>query len=468
MGAGRALSIHAGQRTGREMQAGNAVGQFTEVTGNAFLISSVIKLLLVFVVVLVVVAMLTLLERKISAWMQDRIGPNRVGPGGLLQPAADGLKNILKEESNPGEAHPVFFTLAPMLSITPAMVTFAVIPFASPLPIGGGRVVPMMLADLPVGILFLLAFSSLGVYGIVLAGWASSNKYALLGGLRAGAQMISYEISLGLSLMSVFFLVGNVGLDEVVYTQQKMNLWFALPLSASFFFFWISCFAETNRLPFDLPEAESELVTGYHTEYSAMKFSMFFIAEYAHVLTVSMLMATLFLGGWDIPGWGRDDMALIDGVWVGPDPAWWLTLITLGMFAIKTFFFIMVFMLVRWTVPRFRYDQVMDLGWKIMLPVALAVVAVTAATVLALDSMGQPFVEVGPTGARGYFTLAGGLVLTAVNGVMLFIVLWLMDKGQTLEGTGSMEDKRIAARERARRRAEAMRVALTTPRAGAR
>jgi NADH-quinone oxidoreductase subunit H len=450
------------------MQAGSAVGNLRELSANAYLWTSVVKLLIVFVAVLVIVAMLTLLERKISAWMQDRIGPNRVGPGGLLQPAADGLKNILKEETNPTEAHGVFFTLAPMLSIIPAMVTFAVIPFAAPLPTPWG-VVPMMIADLPVGILFLMAFSSLGVFGIVMAGWASSNKYALLGGLRAGAQMISYEISLGLSLMSIFFLVGNVGLNEVVYTQQRMNLWFALPLSASFFFFWISAFAETNRLPFDLPEAESELVTGYHTEYSAMKFSMFFIAEYSHVLTQSMLLATLFLGGWDIPGLGRDDMlGFVNGVWVGHTPAWWITLLTLAAFAAKTFFFIMVFMLVRWTVPRFRYDQVMDLGWKIMLPVALAVVVVTAATVLALDSMGAPFVEVGPTGARGYFTLWGGLVLTAVNGVMLFIVLWLMDKGHTLEGTGSMEDKRIVARERARKRAEAMRVALTTPRAGAR
>lgn len=447
-------------------QAGQAVAKYAEVTGAAFLWTSVVKLLIVFVVVLVVVAMLTLLERKISAWMQDRLGPNRVGPGGLLQPAADGIKNILKEESNPGEAHSVFFTLAPMLSITPAMVTFAVIPFAAPLPTPWG-VVPMMIADLPVGILFLLAFSSLGVYGIVMAGWASSNKYALLGGLRAGAQMISYEIALGLSLMSVFFLVGNVGLDEIVYTQQRMNLWFALPLSVSFFFFWISCFAETNRLPFDLPEAESELVTGYHTEYSAMKFSMFFIAEYAHVLTVSALMATIFLGGWDIPG-SFDDMALVNGVVVGADPKWWITLLTLGAFLLKTFFFIMVFMLVRWTVPRFRYDQVMDLGWKIMLPVALVVVVVTAATVLALDSAGAPFVEVLPNGGRGYFTLWGGLVLTAVNGVMLFAVLWLMDKGRTLQGTGSLDEKRIAARERSRKRAEAMRVHLTTPRAGAR
>src|SRR5688500_692760 len=260
-------------------------GQLSE---TAFVVTSVIKLLTVFVLVLVTVAMLTLLERKISAWMQDRLGPNRVGFAGLGQPIADGLKNILKEESNPGEAHRVFFTLAPMLSITPAMVTFAVIPLAAPLPTRWG-LVPMVIADLPIGVLFLLAFSSLGVYGIVIAGWASSNKYALLGGLRAGAQMISYEIALGMSLLSVFFLVGNVRLTEVVWTQQRMNLWFALPLALSFFFFWISCFAETNRLPFDLPEAESELVTGYHTEYSAMKFSMLFIAEYAHVLTVSTI-----------------------------------------------------------------------------------------------------------------------------------------------------------------------------------
>ncbi|HEX6037065.1 complex I subunit 1 family protein, partial [Longimicrobium sp.] len=277
----------------------------------------------------------------------------------------------------------------------------------------------------------------------------------------------SYEIALGLSLMSVFFLVGNVGLDEIVYTQQRMNLWFALPLSVSFFFFWISCFAETNRLPFDLPEAESELVTGYHTEYSAMKFSMFFIAEYSHVLTVSALMATLFLGGWDIPG-SFDDMAVVNGVVVGADPKVWITLLTLISFALKTFFFIMVFMLVRWTVPRFRYDQVMDLGWKIMLPVALVVVIVTAVTVLALDSAGAPFVEVLPNGGRGYFTVWGGLVLTVVNGVMLFAVLWLMDKGHTLQGTGSLEEKRTAARERSRKRAEMMRVHLTTPRAGAR
>jgi NADH-quinone oxidoreductase subunit H len=445
------------------MQAGQILAGLAPMSDTAFAVSSIIKVLLVFVVVLVTVAMLTLMERKVSAWMQDRMGPNRVGPGGLGQPVADGLKNILKEETNPAEANGVFFTLAPMLSIIPAMVTFAVIPFAAPLPIFG-TVVPMVIADLPVGILFLMAFSSLGVYGIVMAGWASSNKYALLGGMRAGAQMISYEIALGLSLMSVFFLVGNVTLTEVIYTQQRMNMRFALPQSVSIFFFWISSFAETNRLPFDLPEAESELVTGYHTEYSAMKFSMFFISEYAHVLTVSALMATLFLGGWDVPG-SFDDMLGYNaaGQWVGATPHWSITLLTFGSFAIKTFIFILIFMLVRWTVPRFRYDQVMDLGWKIMLPAALVAVVITAATVLGLDSYGvrfeDKFLGIFPTYA---------LVLTVVNGIMLAAVLWLMDRGHTLGGTGAMEDKRIHAREVARRRSEQMRVRLTTPRAGAR
>jgi NADH-quinone oxidoreductase subunit H len=414
------------------------IHQIGELSETAFLVTSVVKVLVVFVVVLVTVAMLTLLERKISAWMQDRLGPNRVGPGGLGQPIADGLKNILKEESNPGEAHRAFFTLAPMLAITPAMVTFGIIPLAAPLPTRWG-IVPMVIADVPIGVLFLLAFSSLGVYGIVIAGWASSNKYALIGGLRAGAQMISYEIALGMSLLSVFFLVGNVRLTDVVWSQQQLGLWFALPLSISFLFFWISSFAETNRLPFDLPEAESELVTGYHTEYSSMKFSMFFIAEYSHVLTVSMLMATLFLGGWDIPGWSGDNMvALPDGSVAGAAPALWKTVLTLLAFMAKTGFFVVVFMLVRWTVPRFRYDQVMDLGWKLMLPTALVFVTVTAGTILALDEAGVAY------------GLIYGLVLTAVNGVMLASFLLLLDRGRILTGGSKIQERRAHARAVAR------------------
>jgi NADH-quinone oxidoreductase subunit H len=420
------------------MPENEVVHQVGQLSSTAFVIASVVKVLAIFTAVMVIVALLTLLERKISAWMQDRYGPNRVGPGGIAQPLADGLKNILKEETSPGEAHRVFFMLAPMISIIPALVTFAVIPIAAPLPTPWG-LVPMVIADVPVGILFLLAFSSLGVYGIVIAGWASSNKYALLGGLRAGAQMISYEIALGMSLLSVFFLVGNVTLPEIVWGQQSMGLWFAIPLSASFFFFWISAFAETNRLPFDLPEAESELVTGYHTEYSSMKFSMFFIAEYAHILTISMVMATLFLGGWDIPGWAGDNMrALPDGTVIGAQPAVWKTLLTFLAFAAKTFFFILIFMLVRWTVPRFRYDQVMDLGWKLMLPAALVIITVTAGTILALDAAGVPY------------GLVFGLVIAAVNAVMLAAVLWILDKGRVLSGSTASKSVRAHARLSAR------------------
>jgi NADH-quinone oxidoreductase subunit H len=417
----------------------------TETT--PFVVLSVVKVLAVFTAVMVIVALLTLMERKVSAWMQDRLGPNRVGPGGIGQPLADGIKNILKEETNPAEANAVFFTLAPMLSIIPALITFCVIPLASPLPTPWG-VMPMVVADLPVGILFLMAFSSLGVYGIVIAGWASFNKYALLGGLRAGAQMISYEIALGLSLMSVFFVTGNVTLGEVVWRQQEMNLYFGVMFSVSFLFFWISSFAETNRLPFDLPEAESELVTGYHTEYSAMKFSMFFIAEYSHVLTVSMLMATLFWGGWDIPGWWRDDMQGFNaaGQWVGTTPTVWLTLLTFGAFAVKTFIFILIFMLVRWTVPRFRYDQVMDLGWKVLLPASLVALIVTSAAVLLLDSYGPA-----PTALVGGFIPAYGLILAAVNFVMLVAVMVWLDRAGIVSGTGGLDEKRLAARELARK-----------------
>src|SRR5688572_14387746 len=249
---------------------------------TAFLISSSIKITIIFTLIMVTVAMLTLLERKLSAWIQDRYGPNRVGPSGLLQPIADGIKNIIKEETFPSASSAFFFFLAPALAIIPALVTFAVIPFASPLPTPWG-LVPMVVADIPIGILFILALTSLGVYGIVMAGWASNNKYAFLGGLRASAQMVSYEVGMGMSLIPVFMLAGNVTLTEAVWQQQRgFGWWFAVPLTVSFFLFIIASFAETNRLPFDLAEAESELITGYHTEYSSMKFSMFFIAEYSN------------------------------------------------------------------------------------------------------------------------------------------------------------------------------------------
>jgi NADH-quinone oxidoreductase subunit H len=388
------------------------------------LIASVIKILAVFTTLMIVVALLTLAERKVSAWIQDRLGPNRVGPGGLLQPAADGVKNLLKEETNPAAASRLFFVLAPMLSITPALITFAVVPFAAPLPTPWG-LVDMIVADLPIGVLYVLAITSLGIYGIVMAGWASNNKYSFLGGLRAGAQMVSYEVALGLSLVPVFMLAGNVTLTQIVWTQQEeLGLWLALPLGLAFLLFVISAFAETNRLPFDVAEAESELVTGYHTEYSSMKFSMFFIAEYANVLTASALMATLFLGGWDIPFWNGDDMRVVaPGVVEGAAPAVWKTLLTLAAFALKTLFFVFVFIWVRWTVPRFRYDQIMHLGWKVMLPSALAYVTLMAVSILTLDSLGLEF------------GLIYGLILTAINLVATVAFLFILDRDRIIGGS---------------------------------
>lgn len=411
-------------------------------SGTWFLVAGVAKVLFVFTVIMVVVAYMTLAERRVSAFIQDRLGPNRVGRFGWLQPIADGVKNILKEETMPGTASRFYFLLGPALAITPALATFAVIPFAAPLPTPAGAV-DMIVADVPVGVLYVLALSSLAVYGVVLAGWASNNKYAFLGGLRASAQMISYEVALGLSLIAVLLLAGNVTLTEVVRQQQQMGLWFFLPLSLAFVFFVVSAFAETNRLPFDMPEAESELVTGYHTEYSAMKFSMFFIAEYAHVLTASALMATLFFGGWDVPLWKGDDMFWHDGAWIrgfdaagapiAAEPSVWITLATLASFAAKTAFFVLLFIWVRWTLPRFRYDQVMHLGWKVMLPAALGYVVLTAGTMLVLAQLEVPF------------GLRYGLVLTGVSGVATLAFLFFVDRDRIIAGAHA---KRRPARRR--------------------
>ena len=392
----------------------------------AWLLASTLKALGVFVGVLLGVVIWTLMERKVAGWIQDRLGPNRVGPWGILQPIADGLKNILKEETYPAAASKFFFVLAPMLAIIPAFATMAVVPLAAPLPTPWG-LVDMIVADLPIGILYVLALASLGVYGLVMAGWASNNKYALLGGLRASSQMVSYEVAMGLSLIPVFMLVGNVTLTQVVWTQQEgVKLWFALPLSLSFLIFMVAAFAETNRLPFDMPEAESELVAGFHTEYSSMKFAMFFMAEYANVTTASALMATLFLGGWDIPFWSGDNMRVVaPGVVEGATPALWKTLLTLLAFMLKTLFFVFFFMWVRWTVPRFRYDQIMHLGWKILLPTALAYIMLIGTTILVLDSMGVAF------------GLMYGLVLTAVSALALLVFMWVVDRDRVMAGSSS-------------------------------
>ncbi len=388
---------------------------------KGFLLLGVAKVIVVFTVLMVGVMMVVWAERRVSGWMQDRLGPNRVGPEGLFQSVADGIKNIVKEETFPAEAHRTLFLLAPVMSFVPALLLFAVIPFGAPLPVNFdvtlpllGHVVhhgamPMVIADLPVGFLFIFALSSLGVYGIVLAGWASNSKYAFLGALRASAQMISYEVALGMSVIVVVILAGNVKLSVVIAAQQQ-SVWFVLPLTLGFVMFFISALAETNRLPFDLPEAEAELIAGYHTEYSAMKFSMFFIAEYAAIITMSALMATFFFGGWDIPFW--DEGA----------PAAWKTALTLLAFMLKTTFFVFCYIWVRWTLPRFRFDQLMALGWKFLFPLVLAYIVLIAGAVWVLDAVGVAF---GPM---------YGLILFAVNVVVLYWVFSVLDRGRLITG----------------------------------
>ncbi len=382
--------------------------QAPEAIGT-FVAASVVKILVVFGVWMLTVAMLTLVERKLAAWFQDRRGPNRAGPGGILQPVADGIKNFMKEETNPPFADRWLFIIAPALAFIPAMLTWAVIPLAAPLPTPWG-LIDMAVAPLPVGFLFVLAISSLGVYGMVLAGWSSNNKYALLGGLRSSAQMVSYEIAMGMSTIPVLLLAGNVSLNTIIQQQAGMG-WNVFSLTIAWFTFLVAAFAETNRLPFDLPEAESELVAGYHTEYSGMKFSMFFIAEYSNMITVSALTATMFFGGWDLPFTQWDNVAPFTVL---------KTLVTLITFALKTGFFIFVFMWVRWTLPRFRYDQLMSLGWSIMLPVALAYIVIIAVASLGLDALG---VTRGPL-----FTLA----LLGLNVVLIAILLAWLDRGKLI------------------------------------
>jgi len=380
-----------------------------------FLVASIIKIVVVFTVIMVGVALLTLAERRICAWMQDRLGPNRVGPQGLLQPAADGLKNLVKEETLPAQADKVLFMLAPAMSFVPALLTFAVIPFATPLPTPWGEV-DMVVANLPVGFLYILAFGSLGVYGIVLAGWSSNNKYSLLGGLRASAQMISYEIAMGMSTVAVLLIAGNVTLTDVIAKQsQSLFTWNVFPLSLAYFIFIVAAFAETNRLPFDLPEAEGELIAGYHTEYSAMKFSMFYIAEYSNMVTASALMTTLFFGGWDIPFTTWDNT-----------PPWTAlkTLATLAMFSAKVICFLFLYIWVRWTLPRFRYDQLMALGWKVMLPLALTYVTVIATAIWFLhDGLGWTY--------DTRFALA----LFALNLVLAVPLFFVLDRGRIVAGS---------------------------------
>ena len=323
-----------------------------------------------------------LAERKVSAWMQGRVGPNRtvlpfvghiplIGPFlkglGMFQPLADGLKFLFKEEIVPGHVNKLYYYLAPIIALVPALTTMTVLPFGEFFTDTGERI-PLMLADLEVGILFILAVSSLGVYGIVLAGWSSNSKYPFLGGIRSSAQMISYELAMGLSLLPIFLWVSKPGIDVAalslvdIVNSQDQSLWLVFVQPVSALIFMIALFAETNRLPFDMPESETDLVGGFHTEYGSFKFGIFFVAEYAHIVIGSAIFTTIFLGGWHFLPWVAD-----------PWPSNWIgSIIGVIWFLTKTVGLIFFFIWIRWTLPRFRYDQVMSLGWTKLLPLALA------------------------------------------------------------------------------------------------
>ncbi|MEE8143025.1 MAG: NADH-quinone oxidoreductase subunit NuoH [Planctomycetota bacterium] len=334
------------------------IGFFTEYP----YLAAALRAVIVFSVLMSVVPLLVYFERRICAWIQDRIGPNRVGPLGLLQPLADVIKLLFKEDLTPDGIDRWIYTLAPALVFVPAMVAFAVIPVG----------MDLQVADLDIGVVFLITIGSFGVYGLAFGGWASNNKFSLLGGLRASAQMISYEVALGLALISAIMMSESLNLDTIVRDQWSPGLvgflqWniFQQPVAA--LILMVSAFAETNRLPFDLPECESELVGGFHTEYSSMKFAMFFLGEYIAMVTMSALVVTLFLGGWHVPFLDLTAEVTVTGI-----------ALSVLIFSAKVAALLFLFIWVRWTLPRFRYDQLMRLGWKVFIPLALGNICLTA------------------------------------------------------------------------------------------
>ena len=342
---------------------------------TAFLIAAVVKILLVVFLLLTGVAYMTWLERKVVGRIQNRWGPTRVGPFGLLQPLADGIKFILKEDMIPDSVHKGLYILAPALALTMSLISIAIIPFGETITVAG-TTTPLQITgvsgtpitDINIGLLIILGVTSIGVYGVALAGWSSNSKYALLGSLRASAQMISYELALGLSLVGVLLLSGSFSLRHIVDTQSGswfgfIPHWYIFPQFIAFFIYLMAAFAETNRIPFDLPEAETELVAGYHTEYSSMKFAMFFMAEYVNMITVGCLATLLFFGGWHGPVFG---------------PPLLQSLLPVFWFSAKIFVFMFVYIWIRGTLPRFRYDQLMAFGWKFLLPLAIANIVVTS------------------------------------------------------------------------------------------
>ena len=343
----------------------------------SFIIFSIVKIALAIGVLHAIAAYAVLVERKVSAWIQDRVGPNRAAPPfmkyipvlgpmltrmGIFQPLADGLKFMLKEDFTPAGVRKMYFWLAPALAVIPSLLVIAVIPFGSQM--GNQK---MVIADLNVGILYTFGIVSLGVYGIVLAGYAANSKYPFLGGIRSSAQMISYEISMGMSVIPVFLIAGNLNLSQII-SWQTTHGWLVIYAPLSFIIFIVASFAETNRTPFDLPEAETELVGGYHTEYGSMKFALFFLAEYSNMVATSGMMVTLFFGGWTLPFWGLDQPAHSLGIGV----------LQILVFLAKVCALMVLFIWVRWMFPRFRYDQLMDLGWRRFVPLALVNILITA------------------------------------------------------------------------------------------
>lgn len=325
---------------------------------DALLIFKIILIVVIFTISLVVAMYSTLAERKVAAFMQNRLGPDRAGPFGILQPVADGLKMFMKEEFIPRAADKFLFILGPSLAMLTACLTSAVIPWGTSLTIGGVEM-PLQVADVNIGILFVFATVSIGVYGIMIGGWASNNKYSLIGAIRASSQMISYEIGMGLSIIALIMVSGSLSLKDIVEQQAGLH-WNIFYQPLGFFIFIICAFAETNRAPFDLPECETELVGGYHTEYSGMKLGFYLFAEYINMFVSAAIISALYFGGYNFP--------FLHSLGLSPNV---LALAGVGVYFAKIFFFIFFFMWIRWTIPRFRYDQLMKLGWKILIPLAL-------------------------------------------------------------------------------------------------
>jgi len=376
----------------------------------------ILKVLAIFVMLVLLTLFTIWWERRVVSRMQNRIGPNRVGPQGLLQSLMDGIKLALKEEIIPTSAHLAVFWIAPVISATMAFLAFAVIPFGPEVSIFG-TMTPLQLTDFPVSVLYVLAIASIGIYGIVLGGWASGSTYPLLGGLRSSAQMISYEIAMGLSFVAVFLYAGSMSTSQIVLAQEP--IWFAIILLPSFLIYCTAMVGETNRAPFDLPEAEGELVGGFHTEYSSLKFALFFLAEYINMVTVSAMATTLFLGGWRAP-WPVS-------LWEGANEGWWPIL----WWLLKVQIFIFCFIWLRGTLPRMRYDQFMRFGWKVLIPVSIAWIMIVALARVLRDDVSLTTTEI---------LIAGAVVI-----VVLLIGSWLLQSRQDRRQRRIDEEEAAAA-----------------------